>query len=152
MKKRLKEWERQVEVDSTETNTIAQAVAQAIRDHGDGDPNGLLAKIAVAVLRAKQRMLDEGRKERRRKRHEVPLDDVVPEPSFDPRRQAELVELCRVILERLVDTEAQVLELSFAAGMSRVEIAKAIGRSPRAVSDIRQRALEKARRMSGVSP
>lgn len=151
-RKRLSPWEEQVEIDRSRENTIAQWVAKAIWDHGDGDPNGLMAKIAVAVLRAKAAMEKEDRAERRRQRRHVSLEDVEPEPAVDHRRHAELLDLCRVILVRLADVESQVLEMSFAAGMTRSEIAKTIGRSVRAVSHIRSRAIAKARQIPGVSP
>jgi RNA polymerase sigma-70 factor (ECF subfamily) len=84
----------------------------------------------------------------RRRRQQVPLDEVYPEPmeDWDPAAELERLEALKrlSILVRRLDAEHQeLLRLRFAAGLSFREIAGLLGRSEAAVKMAVHRLLQR---------
>lgn len=87
----------------------------------------------------------------RARRHQVPLDWIdralpADETPLQAMLETEEIHLARQIKERLNDSERELVELRYAAGLSFEEIAQLLGRKPSAVKMSLYRLLERLRK------
>ncbi len=96
---------------------------------------------------ASRKVADYYRKHKQKMQHEVAVDiDTLPEPQSGEGNQAELqetgemIQLVRTLLDKLPSVYRQVLVSKYQEGMSTLDIAAVLQKSPKAVENLLRRA------------
>lgn len=133
---------------------VLQTFEELIR-HGDRIRGGGDAIRAWVYRAARNNLIDEGRKVRRR--GDVPLGDEAGEryPADDPGPEALALDAIgdpqlQASMARLSDDQREVISLRFGAGLSGPETAKVTGKSTNAVKSLQHRALATLARLMGA--